>query len=915
MQTAKKQAVSVYLYPSDYTSDFQALTESLLFLFAMDRETLEIVRAFVIESLDSLDEQEGKIQGILESSSKESINSIFRVFHTIKGLSGFLNFNTVNTVTHEAETLLDILRNKPEIISHEIIDVVYESFDVLRTLLNTVASVMKDTGNEEIVRALITKLQAITHAIKTGAPLPVLVNPHQSRASSAVDTSVEAVVPSQLGVNLSTSVQTDLTDVVFADLDIDNMSEEELDASMAAVFDSEVRSISQTVSQSHHETFPDEFFFTPEQLSSLENVHDTSPRAQAAGSTHTLNTSLPENVDEFSAAVFQEIAPDILKRYITEAIELVTVAENGCLSLEQNPHDMTVVATIFGAVHSLKGNSGFMGFAEIEGMSMDLENILDAVRSKTLEVYPGLISMLLTNIDIIKNSIGELARQQNLAVSQPKKNRQESAPAPHRYTEPAQPPVRQEPEPVFNEQFLQNIWSESARQSENNSAADKIVLTEEQAIIVSEPMAKQEELIGGDSKTDTKDNFKAESKVESTPNLVQRRDIRVDMDKLDKLFDLVGELITIESMVTNNPEVQALELEGFNKAAAMLNKITRELQEVTMSIRMMPLEGLFNKMKRLVRDLSIRFDKKINLEIAGAETEMDKNVIEEISDPLMHIIRNAIDHGIESRQQRLAAGKNETGTIKLQARYEGNEILVIIEDDGGGINRTKIIEKAHSKGILKIAPEKMTDREVNALIFEPGFSTAEKITDISGRGVGMDVVKRNIEKLQGSIIVDTREGKGTRFTLRIPLTLAIMDAMMIRVGSSIYALPILAIRESFRPQQQAITITMDGQEIVRVREELFAVLRLHEVYDRLPDTTVLHEGILIIVESRGRKACVFVDEILGQQQIVVKNLSDYVGNVEGITGCMIQSNGEVGLIIDVDALLQQISGSMMLAYE
>ncbi|MFY7997218.1 MAG: chemotaxis protein CheA, partial [Candidatus Kapaibacteriota bacterium] len=506
------------------------------------------------------------------------------------------------------------------------------------------------------------------------------------------------------------------------------------------------------------------------------------------------------------------------------------------------------------------------------------------------------------NIDIIKSAVQELAAAQNLSVqtASPKTDVPVESPTVSRSAQtttvvvasPVLPSIPSEltialdkiPEAVFTP----DVPAKAASALEAHSAAPKITET---------------------SKAETSKTDSAQAAA-----VLQRRDIRVDMEKLDKLFDLVGELITIESMVTNNPDVQALELEGFNKAAGMLNKITRELQEVTMSIRMMPLEGLFSKMKRLVRDLSLRFEKKINLEISGAETEMDKNVIEEISDPLMHIIRNAIDHGVESRERRLAAGKNEMGTVKLQARYEGNEILIIIEDDGGGINRAKVLEKAISKGLLKTSPDKMTAREINALIFEPGFSTAEKVTDISGRGVGMDVVKRNIEKLQGSITVDTIEGKGSRFTLRIPLTLAIMDAMMIRVGDSVYALPILTIRESFRPQPEAITLTMDGLEVARVRDELFSVIRLHEVYRRTPDTTHLHEGILVIVETREKKACLLVDEIIGQQQIVVKGLSDYVGNVEGITGCMIQSNGEVGLIIDVDMLLSMMAGNSAMAH-
>ncbi|MCU0424038.1 MAG: chemotaxis protein CheA [Candidatus Kapabacteria bacterium] len=868
----------------------------------MDRETLEIVRAFVIESLDSLDEQEGKIQDILDTGSKESINAIFRVFHTIKGLSGFLNFNTLNTVTHEAETLLDLLRNKPEAVSEPVIDLIYQSFDVLRTLLNTVASVMKDTGNEEIVRALISKLQEGITSIKSGVALQgkqAIAPPQPSIHAPSPSAINSTIAPPQIPPVFPAGAEP--ADDFFANLDVDNMSEEELEASMAQVFDAQATVQTSEVSQNSEQTFPDDFFFSDSQLATLENMPN-----RASQEPFSLSSSLTasEQNTAFSPAV---IAPDILQRYLTEALELVSVAEDGCLRLEQNPNDMTVVGTIFGAVHSLKGNSGFMGFADIEGMSTDLENILDAVRAKTLEVYPGLISMLLTNIDIIKSAVAELAAQQNFALQPIPKQRTKTAPvpvsSPQQTKQPLAPPVI---ESALNDEFLQQIW-EAPHQEDVQSITPS---TTNESASIAEKSALDEQTHGNGEQTQPTELVGAAAKAEAVAGMLQRRDIRVDMEKLDKLFDLVGELITIESMVTSNPEVQALELESFNKAAAMLNKITRELQEVTMSIRMMPLDGLFNKMKRLVRDLSMRFDKKINLEISGAETEMDKNVIEEVSDPLMHIIRNAIDHGVESRERRLKAGKSETGTVKLQARYEGNEILIIIEDDGGGINREKILEKAASKGILKVAPDKMTDREVNMLIFEPGFSTAEKITDISGRGVGMDVVKRNIEKLQGSITVDTRDGKGTRFTLRIPLTLAIMDAMMIRVGQSIYALPILAIKESFRPQEQAITITMDGQEVVRVRDELFSVVRLHELYDRTPDTTLLHEGILVIVEARERKACLFVDEIIGQQQIVVKNLSDYVGNVEGITGCMIQSNGEVGLIIDVDMLLQMMSGSL-----
>ena len=378
---------------------------------------------------------------------------------------------------------------------------------------------------------------------------------------------------------------------------------------------------------------------------------------------------------------------------------------------------------------------------------------------------------------------------------------------------------------------------------------------------------------------------------------------KVDTSKLDKLFDLVGELITIETMVINNPDLADLELPNFTKSVNMLSKITRELQEITMSIRMTPLEGLFNKMKRLVRDLSIKFDKKIDLEISGQETEMDKNVIEEISDPLVHILRNAIDHGIEPAEVRKKNNKNEMGKIKLHAGYEGNEIIIVIEDDGAGLNKEKILKKAIDRGLVKMAPEQLTDREIWQIIFEPGFSTADVVTEVSGRGVGMDVVRRNLEKLRARIDIHSTLGGGTKLSLRIPLTLAIMETMVISVGTGKFALPILSMRESFRPKKEDITVTMDGLEMVKVRNELFPVVRLHEIFEQEPVNKELDKGILINIESRGRRVCLLVDDILGQQQTVIKGLSDYIGKIKGVTGCMIMGDGEIGLIIDIDTLI------------
>lgn len=397
---------------------------------------------------------------------------------------------------------------------------------------------------------------------------------------------------------------------------------------------------------------------------------------------------------------------------------------------------------------------------------------------------------------------------------------------------------------------------------------------------------------------------KAEDSTKISAPKVRRKDIRVSADKLNRLFDLVGEIITMETMVIYNKDIEDMDLPNFSQSANMLEKLTRELQSITMSIRMIPLEGLFNKMSRMVRDISRKFGKEINLEIFGQETEMDKNVIDELSDPMVHLIRNSIDHGIEPPEERSAAGKPEKGKIELGAELKGNEIHIYIKDDGRGLDREKILQKALERGV--VSPEEtLPDSKVWQLIFEPGLSTAEKVTDISGRGVGMDVVRKNIEKLRGAIEIESSKGKGTTIIFRIPLTLAILDAMIVRVGANKYAAPILSIQESFRPKPEDLSKTPDGVDMVRVRKDIYPVIRLHEIMKTEPDYKDLDQGILLLLNSNDKKICLFADEIIGQQQAVVKPLSDFVGEIRGVTGCMVMADGKIGLILDPEGIIQK----------
>ena len=386
----------------------------------------------------------------------------------------------------------------------------------------------------------------------------------------------------------------------------------------------------------------------------------------------------------------------------------------------------------------------------------------------------------------------------------------------------------------------------------------------------------------------------------------QQSIISVSVTKLDTLMDLVGEMVIAEAMVIQNSDLKGLVLDNFYKSARQLNKITNEIQDVVMSIRMVPLSATFHKMHRIVRDMCKKLGKDVQLEIIGEETEVDKNIIEHISDPLMHLVRNALDHGIESPKERLTKGKEEKGTITLEAKNAGGDVLIIIKDDGKGIDKDKVLDKAQEHGLLSKPREEMLDKEIYNLIFLPGFSTNEKVSEFSGRGVGMDVVTKNIEMIGGSICMESIYGKGTVITLKLPLTLAIIDGMNIKVGDAHYTIPTISIKEFFRPEERNIIKDTDDHEMIMVRGQCYPIIRLHKVYRVRNAKTVFEEGIIIMVEQDDRTVCIFADELLGQQQVVVKALPEYIGRIKkikGLTGCTLLGDGNISLIIDIAGLI------------
>ena len=580
-----------------------------------------------------------------------------------------------------------------------------------------------------------------------------------------------------------------------------------------------------------------------------------------------------------------EITDEMRLSFVQEGNELLQNMEQGLLSWGENQEDKEFIGDIFRNIHSFKGNCGFFGFSQIEKVSHQMENILDRVKSGSKLAIDNPADQLLASLDVLQKAVNNISDGKDDTVENLDQHLHDLQ--------------------ALMAPLLGDFLVEEGVKEESVFKAVETQKKPVGEILVEQGTASSEQVDNALKKQqETINKTKAAAKpVARTKTPAKRQDIRVELGKLDSLINLIGELVIAENMLIHNPDLKGLELENFNKAGQHMSKLVRELQEMAMTIRMIPVSGLFRRMIRLVHDISVKAGKKVDLELIGEETEMDKTVIETITDPLVHLLRNSLDHGLEPPDERLAAGKGEKGTVKLSARHEEGEVWVTIEDDGRGLNKEKILEKAITNGLIEGDGSDLTDKQINNLIFAPGFSTAAAITDISGRGVGMDVVKKNLEKIKGKIDVYSTPGQGSKIVLRIPLTLAIIDGMIVRVGTASCIVPTLSMLEAFRPVMEQITITPDGEELAQVRENFLPIIRLHDILGKKPDSHDLADGILIVLESQETRFCLFIDEILGQQQTVIKGLSDFIGNVPGVSGCTILGDGGVCLILDVGTLI------------
>ena len=576
----------------------------------------------------------------------------------------------------------------------------------------------------------------------------------------------------------------------------------------------------------------------------------------------------------------------LLRDFITEGLEYIGEIEVNILNLEQEPENKDYINAIFRPFHSIKGVASFLNLEAIRTLAHDLETLLDKARNEALPVTPELIDLILDGSDTLKAMIGRLRDELE---------------------------GREATELIDTSDLVRRIkLAEQGAEMPKQPKKLGTILIEEGVINEEElrealersqipPPRKLGQTLIAEGIASPKDVSRALRK--QAQQVTDSNTIRVDIKKLDDLIDMVGELVITQSMIRQSETLQSLGDRKLVRDISQLASITSELQRSSTVLRMVPIKQTFQRMSRLVRDLAKNTGKLINVVTVGEDTEIDRNMVDEIYNPLVHMVRNAVDHGMEMPEERIRAGKPERGTIRLKAFHRGGNIVIEISDDGRGLNREKIREKALKNGLIGPG-DALTDQEVNRLILLPGFSTAEKITDISGRGVGMDVVKQAVEKLRGKMDIQSVEGKGTTFITGFPLTMAIIDGMIVKVGGERYILPTVAIRQLIRPDRSAYNCIVGEAETINVMGRLLPLVRLHRLFDIEPVHANPWEATLVVMEGEKRSKCLLVDEILGKEEVVIKNLGEGLKRIKGVSGGAILGDGNVGLILDPEGLFE-----------
>ena len=600
-----------------------------------------------------------------------------------------------------------------------------------------------------------------------------------------------------------------------------------------------------------------------------------------------------------------EADPALLEEFIAESRDSISSAEAALLQLETDPENAEAVNVVFRAFHTIKGTSGFLGLNHISKLAHGAESFLSRIRDKEIRCIGGYADLAFRSVDMLKDLIKiaqdalrgvPMAAPDGLNDLMVLLDEPEAAGISEDVCD--EPGGVEEMPPRLGDILV--AQGKAGRQEIEAAVADQTDQPVGMAVVRSEIASLTE--VGQALR-------KQRTMAGSEP--VTEMSVRVRTDRLDRLIEMVGELVIGHSMVAQDETVNSGNYLELQRKVNHTDKIVRQVQDLSMSMRMVQLKGTIGKIARLVRDLARRRETTINFVPIGEDTEIDRNMVDLINDPLVHLVRNAVDHGIEPPHERERNGKPREGTLLLKAYHSGGNIVVEISDDGRGLDYNKIIEKAISKGLIQPG-QNMSDNEIINLIFQPGFSTADKVTDISGRGVGLDVVRKAVETLRGRVDVSTELGKGCTFSVRLPLTMAITDGMLVKVGNQRYILPTVNIDMSFRPNAETLSTIVGRGEIVVFNGKVLPIFRLHRLFnikDAVEDPT---RGLLIIIGEGNQRCALLVDELVGQQQVVAKPLGDGIGKVQGIAGGAILGDGQVGLILDpqgIAVLARQTSDS------
>jgi two-component system chemotaxis sensor kinase CheA len=604
-----------------------------------------------------------------------------------------------------------------------------------------------------------------------------------------------------------------------------------------------------------------------------------------SGSDNGAMDHMPQDVDE-----------ELLSEFIAEGSDLNEKAEEALLSLETNPEDMESIGTVFRAFHTVKGTSAFLELTLIAELGHHAESLLSRVRDGEIRYSGGYADLSLRALDMIKELMGGV----QAALS--------GAPLlkPAGYDELVK--VLADPEGAGISDETGDMTA--PRVGDLLVAQGKIDREALEEAADAHPDEKLGVAVVKSQAASVKDvgqALRAQKRIKAGQKVVDSS-VRVSTRRLDRLIDMVGELVIAHSMVAQDDLIIGSDNHDLAKKVAHSSKIVRELQDISMSMRMVPLKATFNKMARLVRDVARKVGKNVNFVTEGEDTEIDRNLVNIINDPLVHMVRNAVDHGIELPEQRIQNGKSESGEVQLLAYHSAGSVVVEIRDDGQGLEREMIIKTAREKGLIAESGDSnertLSDRDVFNMIFEPGFSTAQVVTDVSGRGVGMDVVKKNIESLRGQVEIKSEYGKGSVFKMSLPLTLAIIDGMVVRVGSETYVIPTVSIIRSIKPRTGDLSTVLNRGEMLSLPSGLVPLYRMDRMYHLEDATDDPAEAIIVIVEDEERQAGLVVDELIGRQQVVIKSLGESMKNIPGISGGAIMPDGRVGLIIDVGGLVK-----------